>query len=345
MSCWLGIDIGGANLKLATCEGSSAHSPFPLWKFPDRLHLELARMLPRLDSFDEVALTMTGEMADCYATREEGVCRILEQVTRVIPAGSIRVYSVGGQWLSVSQAARSAWEVAASNWLALANYVTRWSENDSTLLIDMGSTTTDIIAMADGRVLSKAKTDRDRLISGELVYTGVERSSITGLVRELKIHGKACPIINEFFATTGDVQLILGHCEESPQDRDTADQRPKTRQWAAYRLARTIGEDGTTLGSQEIQQMAEEVYQAQLNLIVQAIQRVSKQFPERQWQRVILSGHGIQVIEDALTELGWHGQRVNLATCLGSELSRCAPAFAVATLAQEQWHRAPSSTR
>ncbi len=333
---WLGLDIGGANLKAADNESFAKQVRFPMWRTPDRLHDELARLIADAPAFDAVALTMTGEMADCFETREEGVCRILEQVTRIIPAGSIKVYAVDGRWLSVSQAARSAWQVAASNWKALANYAARWTEGEPTILIDVGSTTTDILAIDKNKVLSESLTDHDRLVSGELVYTGIERSSVVGLVQHLPVHGRLCPIVNENFATIGDVHLILGFSDEAPDDNETPDSRPKTRSCAAHRLARTVGEDGATLGSSDIELIAEAVYQAQVEKIAHALLQVALRLPEANCSSLIFSGHGDYLIDDVLEKLNWAKKRVKLSEKLGAAMSRCTPAHAVAVLAAEE---------
>lgn len=338
MKKWIGIDIGGANLKVADAHQFAKQSKFPMWKTPDRLASELSRLLGGTIDFEAVALTMTGEMSDCYATREEGVCRILEQVTRIIPSACIRVYTVDGEWVSVPQAAREPWQVAASNWKALATYATRWTDGQPTLLVDVGSTTTDIIAIMNDNVVSKSKSDRDRLVSGELVYTGVERSSIVGLVHELLVHDHQCPVINEHFATTGDVNLVLGHVDEDSSDFDTSDSQPKTRVHAAYRLARTVGEDGSTLGQQDIEQIAESIYDAQVTKVASAMMSVATQFKRQHCEHVLFSGHGDFLIDDAIESLGWTPQRSRLSERLGSIMSRCAPAHAVAVLATELFH-------
>jgi (4-(4-[2-(gamma-L-glutamylamino)ethyl]phenoxymethyl)furan-2-yl)methanamine synthase len=332
---WIGLDIGGANLKLADCTAFARQMPFAMWRQPDHLHEALVRLISDMPEFDAVALTMTGEMADCFETREEGVCRILEQVTRVIPASVIQVYSVDGHWLSVSKAARAPWRVAASNWKALATYTARWTAAERALLVDVGSTTTDIIAIADMKVLSTSTSDRERLVSGELVYTGIERSSVVGLVRDLVVHGQNTPVVNENFATTGDVNLILGYADESESDCDTADSRPKTRMCAAYRLARVVGEDGNTLSSQDIELMAEAVYEAQVDCICRAMSQVAKAFHGSPLDLIVFSGHGDFLIEDAIERNRWNFRRVKLSEKLGTKLSRCAPAHAVAVLAQE----------
>jgi len=337
MTKWIGIDVGGANLKLADSHQFAKQARFAMWKHPDRLACELARLLEESVDFQTVALTMTGEMADCFATREEGVCRILEQVTRIIPSSCIRVYSIDGQWKSVPQAAREPWQVAASNWKALASYAKRWTEDDPTLLVDVGSTTTDIIAIEKKVVLSKSKSDRDRLVSGELVYTGVERSSVVGLVQELVVHGQTCPVINESFATSGDVNLVLGNIDEDLADCDTSDGQAKTRTHAAYRLARTVGEDGNTLGQQDVECIAECIYDAQAKKIAKAMLNVATQFKRGSCERILFSGHGDFLIDDAIEYLGWDIKRTRLSERLGPSLSRCGPAHAVAVLATEQF--------
>ncbi len=60
-----------------------------------------------------------------------------------------------------------------------------------------------------------------------------------------------------------DVNLILGFADEDVNDVDTADGRAKTRANAAFRLARIVGEDGNTLSSEDIESMAEAIYESQ----------------------------------------------------------------------------------
>lgn len=338
MKKWIGIDIGGANLKLADTHQIAKQSRFPMWKHPDRLANELSQLLNDLSDFDAVALTMTGEMADCFATREEGVCRILEQVTRIVPSTCVRVYTVDGTWASVPQAAREPWLVSSSNWKALANYAARWTDGEPTLLVDVGSTTTDILAIHQKQVISTSKSDRDRLVAGELVYTGIERSSIVGLVQEVIVHGRACPVMNESFATTSDVNLLLGYSDEDCEDCDTSDGQPKTRWHAAHRIARIVGEDGSTLGQQDVEQMAESIYASQVAKIAKAMQDVATQFKRKTCERILFSGHGDFLIEDVIESLDWDVERTRLSERIGPIMSRCAPAHAVAVLATEQLH-------
>ena len=79
----LGLDIGGANIKAATADKRAVSVPFALWKEPDRLSAVLADVVARFDGVEGFAVTMTGELCDCFETRREGVNRILDAMATV----------------------------------------------------------------------------------------------------------------------------------------------------------------------------------------------------------------------------------------------------------------------
>ncbi len=332
---WLGIDVGGANIKMADSSGFAISRPFALWLTPDQLSAQLALMMAEAPTFDGVAVTMTGELADCYATREEGVCRILEQISSILPANMVRVYGVDTPWMTVAQAARNPWNVAASNWHALARYTAKLVEKDRAILIDVGSTTVDIIPIRDGEIATEAKCDSQRLRAKQLVYTGIERTPLCAVASTLPLHGESCPVMAEFFATMGDVYLWLGLLPESPQDCDTADKQPKTRSAAAFRLARMVGEDGSTLAEQDIDAIAFSAAQAQADLVAMALMQQRTLLGLKDECQLITSGHGEFLIDAALRRLQWKPERLPLAQRIGPDVARCAPAFALARLAAE----------
>ena len=94
LSPWIGLDIGGANLKLAHSDAQAKWSkslPFAMWKQSASLAASLAQAIDDSPEFHGIAVTMTGELADCFSTRAHGVACILEQVTRVFPAPLVYV--------------------------------------------------------------------------------------------------------------------------------------------------------------------------------------------------------------------------------------------------------------
>src|SRR5687767_15847909 len=121
----LGLDIGGANLKAAHTGGRACSVPFPLWKQPAALADRLRELVAGFPRFRRVAVTMTGELCDCFATRREGVRHILDAVAAVVPPDAIRVYCADGRFASLSDAYAKPRAVAAANWLALAKFAGR----------------------------------------------------------------------------------------------------------------------------------------------------------------------------------------------------------------------------
>ena len=126
---------------------------------------------------------MTAELADCFATKREGVAFVLDAFGTAFPGVSPWVYGVNGQFLSVMEARQRPVAVAAANWRASADLVARTFSD--ALLIDVGSTTTDIIPILAGRVAVRGRTDPARLRSGELVYTGAVRTPLCAIVRSV----------------------------------------------------------------------------------------------------------------------------------------------------------------
>lgn len=361
---WIGLDIGGANIKGAHTNGWARSLAFPLWKQPQALGAAIAQLLETAPPFCGIALTMTGELADCFPTRAIGVASILEQTTSILPASMVKVYGVQGNWYTVSQAARDPWMVAASNWHALASFIGASTQSTYGLVVDIGSTTTDLIPIRDGKVAIDACTDSQRLQCGALVYTGIERSNISAISQRLPLYGAWCPVINEWFASARDVHLWLGDLPEDSGDCETADGRPATRDAARYRLARLVGEDGSTLADADIDALALQARQDQAALIAKGMQQAMKHeaalfasntkkqkrsassktgprpsegttvSPVVQPDQVIVCGHGGFLIEDSLRSLGWNTERIDWTHTFGPEVSRCGPAFAVAKLAQ-----------
>ncbi len=174
----LGLDIGGANLKAAHSDGTARSRPFALWKAPDRLADALRDLLRGWPPFDRLAVTMTGELCDCFASKREGVLAILAAVRVAAGPTPVAVWRNDGRLVSLDAARADPLPAAAANWLALATWAGRLAPHRHALLIDVGSTTTDIVPLIDGRPVPGGRTDTERLRCGELTYTGVIRTPL-----------------------------------------------------------------------------------------------------------------------------------------------------------------------
>lgn len=324
----LGIDIGGANLKYASACGSASAREFAMWMKPEQLSQSLlediqTHFVDHGNRPDELAVTMTGELADCFLDRKAGVEHIVRQTcqaaeTLAIP--NVRFYGVDGHFHRADPACENPDLIAAANWHALANFVGREIAPDA-LLIDIGSTTTDIISITQQKIATDALTDYDRLCDGSLVYIGCRRTPVCGLVSDLEYQGISTPVMNELFATIDDALLLLGHTDEAVDDCSSADGKPRSRSLAANRLARMIGLDRRNINTRDAELLAHQVIEAATTKIEHAINQ------HREHHSWVLSGHG-----QVLLSVPDRTSTLHLADHLGTEVARCAPAYAVARL-------------
>ena len=106
--------------------------------------------------------------------------------------------------------------LASANFLASARLIA--NRQPKSLLIDMGSTTTDIVACDRPQGL----TDAERLQTGELVYTGLTRTPVASVATRALLAGEWQGLARDAFATMADVRRIIG---DLPGDVDSMRRR------------------------------------------------------------------------------------------------------------------------
>ncbi len=280
MSKILGIDIGGANIKIVVLdeEGrarTAIREYFPLWKKGrEGLECKLCEFADKLCPDDcLVAVCMTAELCDIYENKSEGVQHVVESVVGAFKkAVKIEFVTCNMELVDADKALREPLKVAAANWAASAWLVAKLCR--SCVFADIGSTTTTIIPVYEGKPLIRGYTDPEKLTYGELVYVGTLRTSVSELVQELPYKGQIATVCREYFATIGDVNLLLGKIGPSEYSVDTADGRGKTIQEAAARLARTVCSSLELMNIQEVKELARYVYLMTIVKIAQALLQV-----------------------------------------------------------------------
>jgi probable H4MPT-linked C1 transfer pathway protein len=331
---WLGLDIGGANLKVSDGCGWARTIPFALWREPSNLPAALVSLLNVAPAFDHVAVTMTGELCDCFRTKTDGVLNILNAVERAASGPQIRIYLVDGRLVSLDEARRSPELTAASNWHALARFAARLMGGGAGILIDIGSTTTDIIPLSNGEPHGQAFNDTDRLLAGQLVYSGIGRTPICALTHWLPWHGRRCPVAAELFATTADAYVLTGDLPEQPHSTATADGRPLTKEFARERLARMICADRTTFSDEDAQVAASHVRDAHTEQLGHAARRAAAKLPHAP-QSLVVSGSG-EFLATKVGQAAWPNSKIcRLSQLVGPGASQCGPAHALAVLARD----------
>ena len=352
----LGLDIGGANIKSATSDGDCDCRAFAIWQNKNGLLQEL-QQLPLLAGTtpDIVALTMTAELADCFESKAEGVEFIIRTVAEAFPDSVLRVWMTSGEFADPGDAIDLPQLVAAANWHALATWAGRAVPSGAALLVDVGSTTTDIIPLLNGIPSSEGLTDLQRLAHSELIYTGVRRTPVCAIVSTVPLldetyvdaTGKTTawtvPVAAELFATSLDVHLVNRDISDDPQDRNTADKRPATRAAALNRLAHAVCCDTDEVSDGQLEHIARHVSDRQIAQIATAIGHRLKYVSdlagtEPETVQLLLSGSGDWIAERALEICGWNLLLlpIQLRTMFFRNVSESACAFAIARLAAER---------
>jgi (4-(4-[2-(gamma-L-glutamylamino)ethyl]phenoxymethyl)furan-2-yl)methanamine synthase len=268
----LAVDIGGANTKAAWFDGESVRTlsrPFEVWRDRDAL----AGVLREVGAgpADVVAITMTAELSDAFRTKREGVAFVLDAAQAAFGDRPLSVLTTAGELVTTQEARARPWDVAAANWVATALAVA--AAYPDALLIDVGSTTTDIVPIAGGGVAASADNDLERLLAGELVYTGVLRTNLAAIAPRVPVRGTWCPVSSEYFAISADIHVALGHLEPEAYDCPTPDGRPATVAFARERIARLVCSDVEQLHTEDIEAIAAYLHREQVRQIEDAARR------------------------------------------------------------------------
>jgi len=333
-----GYDVGGAHLKVALVEDGStiaaAQLPCPLWQGLDRLNVAFAEARPLVARATRHAVTMTGELCELFPDRKTGVLTLLERLATLV-GPNMRVWMGPRGFGSPQEAVIDPAAVASTNFLASAELVARRLGDG--LLIDMGSTTTDIIPVVAGRPAPRGLTDGERLATGELVYTGLTRTDVSATAHQGVLQGHPQRLAAGGFATMADVRRILGVLPEDVDQHDTADGLGKSLEESIERFARCFGRDRAEASLDDWRTAAHLIADQQMAEIGAAIGEVLAATPLPQSAAVVAAGIGAPLIPPLAADLGRtchdFGDVVDAAGGCRLWATRCAPAVAVALLA------------
>jgi probable H4MPT-linked C1 transfer pathway protein len=339
MACVIGWDIGGAHLKAARAEDGriteALQVPSPLRLGLEALEQAFAQAKPNMGKADRHVCTMTAELADTFACRTEGVEQLAAAAVRALDPNRVVLYAGRAGFIAPQAAVRHAEDIASANWHATATLVAK--QQGVGLLIDMGSTTTDIVPVEDGVLAARGYTDAERLACGELVYTGLVRSFVMAIAERAPVAGGWTPLVHENFANMADVHRLLENLPEGTDQMPTPDGRPKTLAASRARLARMVGRDAQD--RQDWTALARWFAEVQIRTITDAAMLILSRGELSPAAPVVAAGIGSTMIGEIARRLG--------RTCIGFEslldvapharlrASHCAPAAALAVLASE----------
>lgn len=341
----IGWDIGGAHVKAAQIEPDGRlrrtfQVACPLWRGMEHLHRALDRVIEQLDgAAGWHAVTMTGEMVDIFANRSQGVHAIIDAMVARFGDERVMIFAGSAGYLKPAQARHAAGRVASANWQATACWASAALHRG--LLVDIGSTTTDLIPFSEGALLARGRTDRERLRHDELVYTGIVRTPLMALARRAPINGEWVGVISEHFATSADIYRILSRLPEGADQYPAADQGDKSPEASERRLARMLGMDAEQAHAAAWYAVARYFQECQIGLLMDACMRILSRHELGRDAQLVGAGVG-RFLARALAER-LDRQYIDFNSLIDStgqgdafDAADCAPAVSVAALMQRK---------
>ena len=340
MAITAGYDVGGAHLKVALAEDgrtiAALQLPCPLWRGLDRLDAAFAQAAPLVSRAHAHAATMTGELCELFPDRATGVAAIVDRLVSIL-GGGVRIWMGPRGFGAPAEAHVDPMSAASTNFLAAAELVAR--RYDEAVLIDMGSTTTDIVPVTGARLMPRALTDGERLATGELVYSGLTRTDVSAVARTVLFRGHRQRLAAGNFATMADVRRILGELPDDVDQHETADHRGTSLEESLARFARCLGRDRRDANLADWRSAAALIAAEQMDDLRRALLTACNLTATPIDAPAVVAGIGapqVFALAEQVGRLAHPFAKIADATPDCAEwVTRCAPAAAIALLAGE----------
>lgn len=337
MTVVIGWDIGGVHLKAVRAEDGrivkAAQYASPLRSGTELLQDAFVRARKDMGPGHRNVITMTGELADIFSSRQDGVEQLSSLAEHELE--NVSIYAGPSGFVAATEARRHSTQIASANWHASAAVIAK--HRKAALFIDVGSTTTDVVPIAESKVVARGYTDAERLAVGELVYTGLVRSFVMATAARAPLNGSWMALISENFATMADVHRILGSLPAGVDLMATADGREKSVPASRARLARMLGSDAANADNKTWDLLARWFAEAQIRVIADAVMLVMSRCIATSAAPVIAAGIGVGVVAEVARRLGLSWERFDELLEVVPEardaVSHCAPAAALTVLA------------
>lgn len=339
----IGWDIGGAHVKAALLDETGQvlqviQQPCPLWKGLFHLQSAIDAVLKAMSGDDmRHAVTMTGELVDCFDSRDQGVEAIIRTLKSKLKPADIVVFAGSRGFLKVDEVTRAdTMAIASANWMASAQFAAK--RQVRALFVDIGSTTTDILLIENYALQADGYNDYERLVSGELLYTGVVRTAVMAVAQRAVFNDKEMGLMAEYFATMADVYRLTGDLSDAHDQSDTADGADKTMRASARRLSRMTGYEFAESDWPLWHAFAQELKTQQKQMIYLACLKQLQRSSQPYSLCLVGAGVGRFLVKELAGELNLDyvdfSRLFKQAASVGSvNAADCAPAVAVAYLA------------
>ncbi len=336
----LGWDLGGAHVKAVLLDGEGVAQqamqvPCPLWRGMDQLEHALDSIMASLtQAVTRHVVTMTGELVDIFDSRDAGVQSLADAMVRRFGAGRVRFYAGSYGLMAANEVPAHLADIASANWHASSTFLA--TRIEQALLIDVGSTTIDLVVLHQGRVAAVGYSDAERLQYGELIYGGVIRTPVMALVQRLPFNGAWQGVAAEHFATMADVYRLTGDLPEACDMSDTADGLGKSQADSARRLARMLGRDCQHADLAQWRQLARALKSSQMRVLQQGVELALSRGLLADGAPLVGAGVGRFLVRELARNMALEyldaSDWVLATTAVDDWAVACLPAYAVASL-------------
>ncbi len=278
----LGLDIGGANTKAALVQFRSSEilesfsliEYFPFWEktlndIPNMFKRIVENLIIqnnlKLKNINFISITITAELSDAFQTKREGIFTILNALEQVFDKEKMFFINNKNEFINFNQVKPYPISIGAANWVSTSLFLCKFVSN--CILIDAGSTTIDMVPILNSVPLPVGRNDIERLINRELIYTGGLRATIPSITHFVPYKNKMIRISFEKFALVSDVHRILNNISETEYINDTADNRSISLDDCYARLARVLCMDLESISTEELDLIAQFIYDKQIEII------------------------------------------------------------------------------
>ncbi len=269
----MGWDIGGAHLKAAVANRAGLVQVYcvatPVWQGVEVIERAINDLSAQWSDITEHRVTMTAELADIFPNRDDGVRQLIELVQRCLGHDPVRYLDADTGLCDPAGAAADPHRIASANWLASVRLVA--SQFERGVIVDVGTTTTDVTCFADGSIAGCARSDLQRSREQTLLYLGVVRTPVCAWVDEIAFAGHRQGIAAELFANAADVYRILGRLPEHADQGASCDGRGKSWEQSCDRIARMLLTDRASHDRHQWLDVCGQMAEQQASKIEQAI--------------------------------------------------------------------------
>tara|TARA_B100000767_G_C19761935_1_gene535553 strand:+ start:1655 stop:2698 length:1044 start_codon:yes stop_codon:yes gene_type:complete len=272
---YLGWDIGGANTKICVFDSNftiiDVHvKNIKVWNNFDDLKSFFKFISNLYENFEiNNFITITAESCDNFADRESGISEILSNCNYYINGNKL-YYTNSNTYIDYDNALMSLNSLFSTNWMLTSNFLN--SKDNIDLIVDIGSTTTDII-FKDMDIKNNIN-DHMRLTNNTLLYIGVVRTPLAMMANNINFKGDEISLVNEVFATTGDIFNIINDINFVELDYLGSDNLKFEKFNSFVRLSRILGFDYKTSHEKDLIDVSYDFKKLFISKIVDNIKKI-----------------------------------------------------------------------